>query len=397
MPGPIYNMHKSMSHTAQAAHKSRGGRSNGRHWSLRWFPSATETRLHFKLPLKPYDNNGSMDPFKIGYHYYVKQANKGRGTFIIHQDGASVIEAYANPQAYGLEIPPNPSLAKCRKEMFIAVSGWIEEPFHKIQQKGKDGNMYWNRVPCDKRTCEHCKNGAPKVFGNRFYTNFSYGLWHAVFEPLMERVQQYCKCGGILCIHDYRCEKCGHVLVDFLNKCAQCGNTAVALDIDNGMAVCQKCGAEWSTYPSSNPDVMEMVSHPSTCQNCKHTEVPVPNLNCVDPGQCQNKADPYTLWDIQMTIVKRDDRTEITGWDIKEPDVRLFDPKFQGGESPDEEERKAAEAVAKRNQEDLDLNEIMAQLSPSEQAQLIGVENPFASGAARDDVKFRQRTESYDA
>jgi hypothetical protein len=250
---------------------------------------------------------------------------------------------------------------------------------------------------CEKRTCEMCKNQVPKVFGKQFYTQFSYPVWKAVFEPFQERVERFCRCGGRLAIFDYRCNKCGAILVDLLNSCSQCKSTDVSIELDDGIARCGSCNSEWSIYESEDPDLSAYVKDPVECVKCGNRNLLVPNLSCAQQGEkCNQKPDPYNIFDVSMTIVKKEKRTEIANWKIAEPDPRLFNPDFQGRPGATGDDRKYAESVAARNAEPLDLNEAMAPQSPSEQAKYIGVADPWGGKVGGEDAKYRKGTTDYD-
>jgi hypothetical protein len=189
---------------------------------------------------------------------------------------------------------------------------------------------------------------------------------------------------------DYRCEKCGNVVLDFLNRCSNlnCGSDQISVDLESGIATCQKCGSEWSIYESGNPELVNILRGNVTCQHCKHEGQALANLDCIDRGSCKGTPDPYTIYDIQMTLRRIDKRTEITHWKIQPPDPRLFDPNSQGWTARSEDQA-AAKALAEANQRPIDLDDEFAPMSATQQAQILEVRNPFGLNTAQDTAKYR--------
>jgi len=384
-------------HVAALGRQTSGRGRGGKSWNLRWFPSVVPTRVHFSLPEKLYDNNGTQDAWKLGYNHFVKQARKGKGGSI--ECGPNcVVCAYTDPQAFGLtNVTPDTALSKSYRDLYVGVAGWIEEWFHLVKDKNEQGKEYTKRVMCEKRTCEMCRNHVPKVFGKQFYTQFSYPVWKAVFEPFQERVERFCRCGGRLAIFDYHCAKCGAMMVDFLNTCGQCGSDQVNINLDDGQATCEKCHSEWTIYESQDPELSEFVRSEAVCDKCGHKGPPIPNLNCAVKGEkCNGKPDPYNIFDVSMVLVKKDKRTEIESWKIAEPDSRLFSAEHQGRPGAAGEELQIAEKVAARNAEPLDLNELFTPQSAAEQAKYIGVADPWGGKAGGEDAKYRKQTTDYE-
>lgn len=379
------NVGRSMARTAQAGKREGGGRRGGnRLWRQRWTPNETPTRVHFGIPETLYENFGNMDPWKIGFQHWVPGVGKGKGRFIDcgSPDAPCLVCAYTDPQSLGLDVEINTSMAKCYRDMYIGVAGWIEEWFHMVPVK-KDGKEYKNRVMCEKRGCQYCKEGHIKIFGTRFYTQFSYPQWRAVFEPLEQQVQTHCQCGGRLAVFDYLCANCETPLVDFLTTCAQCGGENISVDFDQDVAMCEDCSAEWSIFEYADAELVNTVRNDVKCPECGHNDILVPRLGCAMPGEgCGEEPNPYSIFDVSMVLQKKDKRLEVLKWNIAEPNEKLFDPEHQG---PDKE---IAEKVAKRNEQVIDLNEVFETMSASEQSALLGLENPWSTSNAGGKAKY---------
>lgn len=385
--------------TSRAADKKKynkgGGGAKGK-WSLRHTFDGIPTRIHLGMPEKLYPHPDSTEddvlefPFYVGFRYWVQGAGKRKkGAYLeagrmFGKD--DVIEALGNPSKYDLDITPVAAYGKLEPKVYYAVSGWIEEWFHLVDREKSSGDgTYKSRERCMGKGCEHCKNQDPKVFGNRFYTVLSGGI----FDDLMtvqERAQTHNREGGSILITHFECPECNEVMVDVTNSCDNCESQEISLDLETNEASCDSCNTSWSTLLADNPSVVEAASTPSHCGHCGAKDViprPYQIVVTEDGNISDSEPSPHNIYDCQIQVTKTGEKTDsklnVLKWTIRDPDPRLFDAQFQGDDSGDADiAGKVAEAMSKP----LDLAEILEVADSDTQAKILDVANPFASRSA---------------
>lgn len=369
-----------------ATNKKRGG---GKLWSLRFKPTTVPTRLHFTRPEQPYKDrfDGTEAEWLRRESHFLPFMNGGKGGVMECNREDCLVCVYGDPQRYGFaDIDADSSLRKCYSRASFVLSGFEEEWFHLVKQSNREtGKSYFVRERCGGKRCEKCQSGDARVFGRKMFVEFSKNAWDTVIDPLVERVEKKCRCGGDIYIPQYVCEHCGESVIDLTNFCPVCesrgrSSTSIEIDVDTQMATCKDCGTDWSLLESEDPDLKEAVLQQYTCASCGKPTIPVCQLECTN---CQD-PDPYGLFDIQVTIKKESDQKmagiEVVSWKVAPPDERLFDPKFQGDESDKSEEgQKIARAVAERNQKPVDLTPLFTIESPAVQAKMLNKPNPFST------------------
>jgi hypothetical protein len=374
-------------HGAIQERETQRSRSKGRWWSARLKLTTTPTKLHFQRPEKPF-KDFDQDVYwwwLRGKNHFIKSAAFPKGKFIECHPEQCLVCAYQNPGAYGFDVPADATLAKAESRPYYAVSGWVEQNFHSVEKK-KDRKVgqgekdtYHVRERCKGKSCEHCAKGLPKVFGNRFFYDFSAAAWRDAILPVIEKVERYTKDGGYIYPLNYVCEECSTELFDMTGKCFNCESEDVGIDTERHMAVCQKCDEEWTLLEYEDEELFNRANTVIGCPNkkCKHQGYPKPNFQHTDG---KKKWESYDLYDVQLTLkksskdIKAD--TVVVAWELKEPDPRLFDAKYQGS-------GEAAEAIAKRHAELLDLTAIHSPDIPAVQAQMLGLDNLFGGAAGR--------------
>lgn len=375
-------------------------------WSLRYKPTTDPVKFHPCKPETLYEdpyNKGNTFPWKRRRFHYIPWANNGKGGVIECAGEHCVVCAYMDPQRMGVDIEPDSRIRKnCWVKISYAVSGWIEEWFHLVERQSKNDKdkTYRVRELCTGRGCEHCANKIPRVFGNRAFIDFSKKAWDDVVDPVLEQVEKVCRCGGDIYVPNYVCENCEATIIDLAMTCEVCRNQGltpiddIVIDAERQVAICQTCDTEWSMLESMDENLASAVNEKYNCQECNHVGYPAANLLCTS---CDS-PDPMELFDSQFTIKKiSEEKTsglEITNWEIKDPDPRLFDPEFQGAKKGcTQEEREAAEGVVARHRSHIDLDKIFPILSTREQASILGKPDPFSE----EDAPMRnQNTEEYD-
>lgn len=374
--------------------KRQSGRGKSRYWSLRLKLGSTPIKVHLQKPEKPYQDIDSelYYHWKRGRNVFFKSAAKPNGCFLEKTRQQDVIDAYQNPGVYDLEAKDldgkrAKDIMKMEYRPYYSVSGWIEHWFHLVEKesdrKGDDGKLrkISFRERCTGKSCKYCVDEVPKVYGNRFFYDFSNAAWRDAVLPMMEKVERFAKDGGYLYPVCYVCEECKTDLIDMTQGCFACGGESVGIDPERHMAVCQnkKCNEEWSLLEYEDEKLLEQVSQEMKCKNkkCKHVGFPELVLAHTEGAQ---EWEAMSIFDIQFQIKKTGNKdkaeTVIVAWEFKEPDERLFDPKYQG-------EGEAAEVWAKRNKEQIDLDAVHAPDPAIVQAQYLGVPNPFGGAGGR--------------
>jgi len=357
---------------------SRGG--GKRAWGYRYKFDTSPTRVHFSLPDKLYvhPETGDELPFRVGSRYWIpKGGPKGTGCFI-EQGSNCVVDVYKNPKNFGLDIPPIANFQKYDAKLYYSVAGWVEEWFHEVEVQNNEGRKWKELQRCEGPGCKLCQEKWMKVFGKRVYFDIAPTHWNeSIFTAQESEAQCHCQCGGFTHISHYVCQKCRKSLVDVTQACYNCKSTEVGIDPKDKLAVCQNCNSEWSVLERGNPEIAKVVNDDITCSNCGHVDMPDPVFECSD---CDDPK-PHGIFDCQMKISiveTRDGKAKelkVEGVKVQEPDSRLFNPQHQGTD------KERAEKRAKWNKAPLDLEDLLQPEDAENQAQLLGVANPFTSSA----------------
>lgn len=374
-------------------------------WGLRYKPTTTPVKFRPHRPAELYEdpyNPGNKFPWKRRRFHYVPWANNGKGGVIECGGEQCVTCAYMDPQQMGVDVEPDSRIRKnCWTKISYAVDGWLEEWFHLVEKQSKsdETKTYRVRELCTGRGCEYCADKIPRVFGNRSFIDFSKPAWDGVIDPVLEQVEKVCRCGGDIYVPNYVCENCEAEIIDLAMTCEVCKNQGltpnddIVIEAERQVAVCQTCDTEWSMLESMDENLANAVNQKYNCQECGHVGYPAANLVCTD---CDN-PDPMDLFDVQLTIKKiskeKMSGLEITGWEVKDPDPRLFDPAFQGAkDGASKEEVEAAESVVERHKAPINLDSIYPIASTKEQASILSKPDPFSE---EDRPMRSQRTEDY--
>ena len=373
----------------QEASKKTGGKrySAGKRIALLLKIGEKPVKVHFAMPEKLYVNplTGDLQPFRTGYRTWIPWGGKKQsGTFIERPTDSSedVIAAYTSPQAMGLEnVTPEASFQDLKNSLYYAVSGWVEEWYHAVKVPKEPGNPqageYLRRERClgGKAACEHCRQGWPRVFGNRFYAAIAPSHWDNTIFRAHRLVERYCSCGGQWYAPVYTCSNCNNVLVDVCNTC-DCGSQNIDFSkLDQGEVGCNDCRLTWRIYPDDNEGIAQQISEPMTCPHCQTKDYPVEYRVCSQGGpDCPGK--PYNIFDCQLTLrkagPKNTDELVVDNCLIQEPDPMLFDLKYQNND----------DIAVKAMKSSINLDELLKPDDPNTQAQMLGVPNPFGAGAA---------------
>ncbi len=387
------------------------------------------TRLHFTRSLDE-DGNKILYPnpeiedlwheWKIGKSYFVKTQTRPKGMPVEWSPKNNLIEAYRFPAQYGVEDREELSAGAFLKEfypkLYFCTSGWVEEWYHLVQVKKKDGSgTYTDRIRCEGKGCKHCEEKWPRVFGNRFWIDFSPGQWTNVIDRTMEEMDRLPLEGGYVYPSHYECEGCGEILsftdeksgreytLDLTNSC-DCGATGedIGLDAERHMAVCQLCGQEWTLLTHENGVMKSSLDKELKCNNCGHVGYAKGVFKHIpqdEDGEELEEWTPVSLFDAQVTMFreagteKKNGNINITNWKVQEPDPRLFDPRYQGwdGNPKNVDEKKIAEMWVQRHKQTLNLNDIHQVLDPDEVADKLGLCNILAPAPSKKRQEFQPR------
>ena len=294
-----------------------------------------------------------------------------------------VVCAYSRPTVFGLSnVAADATMAKFAAKTYYSVSGWVEEEYHSVDVENYTGEgTHKERWRCEGRGCEYCAKKYPKVYGTRMYMEVSPGQWRGAFQDLHKKIEnRYCRCGGTIYVPNFTCAGCGEFLLDVCTYCS-CGSGDVALDVDQGQAVCGGCGASWSAFYTEHPKVYEASNEPHVCPNCRHKGFPKPTRICSTEG-CE--VSPYSVFDCQLTVrvtgTKKEKRLIIDNYKIQEPDPRLFDPSLQG-------DNEWGPIMAEAHRSPINLEEVLKSKSVDDQCLALEKANPFTA-AARGGQRF---------
>lgn len=372
--------------------------SSGGIWYMRIKVGTRPIRFHPFRPEKPIIDpyTGSEFYWRRRRSHFVSSLNGGKGGYLEcggfpgENTPGCVLDAYLSPQEFDLDIEADPDLSRldCDMRMSYVIPGFVEEWFHLVQKPTKkDKNKtYTDRELCrGAKNCPLCARGAPRVFGRRGYLEFSKYAWDTQVEPMYEKIEKYCRCGGLIYVPEYVCPECATVVIDVANSCPACERQGleannIEIDAEKQEARCLTCDSQWSLLESEDPDLAEAVGMKHTCPGCGHEDYPSANLICTEEN-CE--VDPYDLFDVQFKIKKEDDKQNssvvITDWDIREVNPRLFDVKCQGDvEGASAEAIKAAETAVERNQTHIDLEKAFPIESTAAQAKTLDRPDPFS-------------------
>jgi hypothetical protein len=313
-------------------------------------------------------------PWRTGVRYYIPWGGKNaKGTYI-EVGEPSVIEAYRNPAQYGLDPQIRAeNFCKLEPKIYYAVSGWVEEWFHRVEGKSAEGKVFYERERCTGRGCKHCQAQIAKVFGKKVYFEIARTHWNESLFGINEYIESNCKCGGFIYKTHYDCPECHTMLVDMVNQCLNCQSQDISINPETAEAICNGCQSTWSLYEDKNPEIAKEVHKEMTCPHCKAEVTPSPVTVCT---QCKT-PDSYNLFDCQMSIqmVGSPDgkfkEMKVEDIRIQPADTKLFDPKFQGPVPED------AVKIAEANKKPLDLDYLLAAPTPDEEARMLNVQNPF--------------------
>ena len=349
----------------------------------------TPVKVHFTAREEPYihPETGQKLPFRCGYRYYLPFANDGKGGYLEHHPEESVVAAYANPAAFGLDARPIGKFQKAEKKPYYGVSGFVEEYFHVVEKNKRDGSgTFKTRERCDGRGCKECAKDTERVFGLKTYFKFAPKHWRESIHMVQTKLGlTACKCGGSIFVPQYDCRNCGETLVDVCATCDKRGcEGEIGIDPDTNMATCEGCGNTWSAYIGDHKELFEKVSGPIACE-CGHKGLPVPYRICTTED-CE--VQPFGLFDCQLTLRKASEKSTadlvVVDYVIQEVDERHFEKMNQG-------DPEWAEKIVEANKTPYDLDKLLAPLDSASQAQMLGVADPFTgTGATTGEKQYRK-------
>lgn len=310
--------------------------------------------------------------------YFDKKA--GKNGMYFPTDGNSIIDAWRDPEKFGLELEPLPRFKSMEPEPFYALSGWVEEWFHSLEKTSERGTKFHVRELCTGPGCELCKSKAERVFGRKVFLQFSHSQWGA-WLAARERARCRCQCGGVVYVSHYICGGCQEALYDFANACYNCNSEDLSIDEEREEFNCGKCGSSWSIHPSDNTDFYKEVTARTKCK-CGAVDIPKAVRYCT---ACGEEYKSHTLLDFQMKLSSEQKGKgriiKITNLVVQEPDARLFDPKLQAKDS------ELGQKIAESNKNPINLIQVCAPFSHEEEAELLKVGNPFNMGGDEDNFR----------
>jgi len=283
------NVARSMSKTT---HRKRGG---GGSFGDRWFPPKTsEGDRPVGVVLFPGDyhipvalgKKGEVDEMELQYyltfeHYY---AAKRRGSTCsaglrVLPDGEDFELTYGDgdcPACYHME----DGAGGINRRLMHVFNGILLGHFHLIDSDRTDdnGKPYKDWVACEGKRCKYCSSEVDRVYGRRIYWPMGSRFVNTLMTHTNTVLSGHCKCGGEIETVGFQCTECGEVLRD--------------LEDD----------------PADDEELKVMRSKKTRCPNCKVMEIPEEVPEC---GTC-TKAEPLTLWDVQFKLARQGEGTDTT-------------------------------------------------------------------------------------
>lgn len=394
----------------ESYNNNRGGRRGGFYLGMRLKLDERPTRLvlhrfkeedaeDYKLYADPNDPEVGYY-WKYGLNYFLKlKGDRYRSIEWTPED--NLIEAYRDPAKHGFaeldEAAAGAWLKKFPARPYFCISGWVEDWYHLVEKKNdKTEKTYVDRVRCEGRGCPHCQEKWPKVFGNRFWMDFSGAQWMNVMDKLLEELDRCPQDGGYVYPLHYACEECGEILefvdpkskrdvrLDMTNSCPSCGSEEVGIDPEEHMAECNDCHTRWPLLTHEDDDLKRYVDTVMKCQACGHQGYP---KAVMEHSEGLEEWESSSLFDCAITMYKTMEgdkgRLHIKKWEFSEPDPRLFDPRFQGwdGDEKNTEAKEIAEKWVERHKQALDLDKVHQVQDPDQVAETIELPNLFAVAA----------------
>jgi len=352
----------------------------GKYISQRLDLSSTPTRLHFTRKEEGYVDpfSGIAYPWQKGMRYWLPGPKK----YIDAGPDNDLIMAYSNPAKYNLNIAPISRIQKISPKFYNAVAGNVEEWHHLVDMQAEDdpSRKWKERQICTGRGCEGCAHGDPKVFGKRFYIPFNGHQWKTVIEPLIEKLEHRCKCGGYIYTVNYVCANCQTMLVPMMDSCPSgCDNPELNIIDELDQVQCATCKTQWDILECNSEQLQKDVGSIIPCPSCGHKDYPVPVFQCTTEN-CP--GDPYDIFDAQFRFKKvKDEKNpnqydlQVVDFTISEPDPRLFiteNQNYPGGDLS------IAEKVAESFHKPIPLEEVFTPTDPSVVARYLNIPNVFA-------------------
>lgn len=391
-----------------------GGRRKSNASGFRLKLDTRKTRLTFSKREEFYEDPVDPNfghPWKVGARYFIK---KGEKMFPVEMSfKKDLIDAYKNPAKYGFqdmkEISEGHWLSGFEPSTYYCLAGWVEDWYHLVLKTNpKSGKKFLSRDRCEGRGCPHCKDpNVPKVFGNRFWMDFSVNQWNNVIERVLDEVERNPKDGGYVCPSHLGCEECGTALefydskaekdvcLDLTNFCQNCGSDEIVVNAENHSATCEDCGVEWPLLAYESDVIRKYMNWEIKCQACGHKGLP---RMYKEHSDGLKEWEDFTLFDTAITLAREPGTEEragniiVKGWEIAEPDPRLFDPMYQGWDKDaSEEDKKKAEAAAEWNRKGIDLDWVHSDPDPEDVAESLGVPNLFAIAEGKAQNAYRPR------
>jgi hypothetical protein len=337
--------------------------------------------LNIKLPWKRFKR-----------HYIPIPTKKSKGFYLTCAGEQCLVCAYGKPRRFGFDdVQPDDLLKKCYAQTAYAFSGWIEAWHHVVEfQKDDKSGTYKSREICGNKSCKYCKEDWPKVYGNRFHVALSAAAWNGAMDPIMERIERLCQdCGEFMYVPQYVCgnEECGITHVDLVTcgKCTEAGDESnCSIETSDHTVTCATCESTWSLLENEDSELSALVNdEKAQCPECNYVGNPIGQLVC-STDECE--GNPYGLYDaaiwVRRETVSDKTKTVCDKFEVGDPDPRLFDPQYQIDTTINDEGKalEAAQKIADRHKECLDLDAIYAPDPPTIQEQRLNKDNLFAPG-----------------
>lgn len=166
----------------------------------------------------------------------------------------------------------------------------VDRQSGQVRLNPKTNEPYMNKVMCEGKGCQHCREGHDLMFGAKKY--LSVGRNHLenlrTIDADIGRMCSNCH-EGTVSTASFECEECGHVIIDCVN------NAYTDKEIDG------------------------FASEVLTCPNCRHSSLAIETTLC---SECQD-PERTTLFDVVLWLRRTGEKTD-SALSLNHPSPREF-------------------------------------------------------------------------
>jgi len=210
--------------------------------------------------------------------------------------------------------------------------------FHLIDSDRVDASNkpYKDWTECEGKRCKYCSSGSDRVYGRRVYWQLGTRFVNTLTTHAQTVLSKRCKCGGEITPIGFQCEACGDVIRDL------------------------------DAHPASREEIATIRRTSAACPHCGVVDVPEEVPEC---DSCK-KAQPLTLWDVQLHVARQGEGTDTT---LMISEWKPISDKLLARIESRMKPYNFAETLFKPQ-------------TPAQQAKRLGIPDPYTDATTRSDV-----------